>query len=72
MDVTSVQYIYGTNDISMNDDETFIHKYYSPFLLSKNHEDIPSGLEYDTAKRRVRRNKNIILNLLFNKSNSFE
>ena len=72
MDVTSIQSTNGTNDISMNDDENFIHKYYSSFLLSKNHEDIPSGLEHDTSKRRVRHNKKNILNLLFNKSKSFE
>ena len=72
MDVTSIQYINGTNDISMNDDETFIHKYYSPFLPSENNEDVSSGSEYDSSKRRVRRNKNIILDILLNKSKSFE
>ena len=43
-DFTSTQYINRTNDISMNDDEIFIHKYYAPFLSSKNHEDMSSGL----------------------------
>ena len=56
----------------MNDDETFIHKYYAPFLSSNNHEDVSSGSEYDSAKRRIRRNINIILDLLLNKSKSFE
>ena len=42
MDVTSIQSINGTNDISMNDDENVIHKYYAPFLPSKNHEYISS------------------------------
>ena len=40
---TSIKYINGTNKISMNDDESFIHKYYAPFLPSKNHEDVSSG-----------------------------
>ena len=65
--VTSTRSINGTNDISMNDDENFIHKYYAPFLPSKNHEDISSGSEYDSVKRRVRCNKKIILDLLLNK-----
>ena len=55
----------------MNDDNNFIHKYYVPFLSSKNHEDVSSGSEYDSTKRRVRCNKNIISNLLLNKSTSF-
>ena len=38
-DITSIQSIHGTNDISMNYDENFIHKYYAPFLPSKNNED---------------------------------
>ena len=37
-DVTSIQSINGTNDIYMNDDEIFIHKYYAPFLPSKNND----------------------------------
>ena len=48
----------------MNDDENFINKYYEPFLPSNNNEDVSSGSEYDPAKRRVRHNKNIILDLL--------
>ena len=56
----------------MIDDENFINKYYAPFLPSKNNEDVSSGSEYDSAKRRVRRNKNIILYLLLNKPKSFE
>ena len=46
-DVTSIHSINATNDISMNDDYNFIHKYYAPFLSSNNHEDISSGSEYD-------------------------
>ena len=40
VDVISIHSINGTNDIYMNDDENFIHKYYAPFLPSKNNEDI--------------------------------
>ena len=61
MGVASIHSINATNDIYMNDDENFIHKYYALFLSSKNCDDVPSGSEYDSAKRRVRRNKNIIL-----------
>ena len=39
-DVASIHSINGTNDISMNDDDNFIHKYYAPFLSSNNHEDV--------------------------------
>ena len=56
----------------MNANGNFIHKYYAPFLSSNNNEDISSGSEYDSVKRRVRRHKNTILDLLLNKSNSFE
>ena len=55
----------------MNDDDSFIHKNYALFLSSKNHEDVSSGSEYDSVKRRVRHNKKFILYLLLNKSNSF-
>ena len=48
----------------MNDDENFIHKYYAPFLPSKKNDDVSSGSEHDSAKKRVRCNKKIILNLL--------
>ena len=41
--MTSVYSIHTTNDISMNDDEIFIQKYYAPFLSSKNNEDVSSG-----------------------------
>ena len=71
-DVTSIQYISGTNGISINEDENFIHKYYVPFLPAKNNEDAYSRSKYDSAKRRVRRNQKIILDLLWNKSKSFE
>ena len=56
----------------MNDNENFIHKYYAPFLQSKNNEDVSSGSEYSSEKRRVLRNKNNIFDLLSNKSNSFQ
>ena len=55
----------------MNDDNNFIHKYYVPFLSSKNHADLSSGSEYDSAKRTVCHHKNIILDLILNKSKSF-
>ena len=71
MDITSVHYINVTNDISMNDDENFIHKYYAPFLPLNNHENVSSESEYDSLKRRVCCNKNTILDLLLNKSNRF-
>ena len=31
-DVTSIHYINASNDISMNDDENYVQKYYAPFL----------------------------------------
>ena len=71
-DFKSIQSISVTNDISMNDDEKFIYKYYAPFLPSNNNEDVSSGSEYDSAKRRVRRHEKIILDLLLKKSKSFE
>ena len=46
--------------------DNFIHKYYASILLSKNHEDVSSGSEYELEKRRVRRQKNVILDLLLN------
>ena len=55
----------------MNEDEHFIHKYNEPFLPSKNNGDLSSGSKYDSAKRRVRRNEKIILDLLLIKSNIF-
>ena len=58
-DVTSIHFINATIDISTNDDETFIYKYYTPFLLSKNHEYISSGSEYDFKKWTVHVIKNI-------------
>ena len=36
-DVTSINSINATNDISMNDDDNFIVKYYVPLFWSKNH-----------------------------------
>ena len=56
----------------MNDDDNYMHKYYATFLSSNNHEDISSGSEYNSAKRRVCRNKTIIFYLILNKSKSFE
>ena len=56
----------------MNYYKNYIHKYYALFLLSKNHKDVSSGSEYDSAKKRVSRQKNNILDLLLNKSNIFE
>ena len=41
---TSIHYNNANNDISINDDDNFINKYYAPFLSSKNHEDVSSGL----------------------------
>ena len=37
-DVTPIHSINITNDIYMNDDENVTHKYYAPFILSKNHK----------------------------------
>ena len=65
--MTSIHSINETNDIDMNDDDNFIHKCYAPFLSSNNHEDVSFGSEYDSAKQRSCRNKNIILDLLLNK-----
>ena len=42
-DVTSIKSINGINDISMNDGENSIHKYYALFLPSKNNKDVSSG-----------------------------
>ena len=70
MDVASIQSINGNNDISMNYNETFIHKYYAPFLTSNNDEDVSSVSEYYSAKLILRRNKNIIMYLLSNISKS--
>ena len=70
VNVTSIHPINATNDISMNDYDNSLHKYYAPFLSSKNHEDVFSGSEYDLAKKRVFPHKQIILDLIFNKSRS--
>ena len=42
-DVTSIHSINTTNYIFKIDYENFIHKYYAPFLSSKNHEYLSSG-----------------------------
>ena len=69
--VTCIHAINETNDISVNDDDNYIQKYYAPFLSSNIHEDVSSGIEYNSAKRRVRRQKNVILDLLLTKSKIF-
>ena len=43
VDVISIQSINGINDIAMNNDEKFIHKYYAPFFPSNNNEYLSSG-----------------------------
>ena len=47
MDVKSIHSINANNDISMIDDDNFIHKYYVPFLSSNHHEDVSYVSEYD-------------------------
>ena len=47
-DITSIQSINVTHNISMNDDKTFIHKYYAPFLPSNNNEDVSSRSSFDS------------------------
>ena len=42
-DVTYIYSINATHDISMNDVDNYMHKYYVPFLSSDNHEDVSSG-----------------------------
>ena len=48
--------INKTNDISMNENDKFIHKYYAPMLSSKNHKDVSSGSDYDSVKQTARHN----------------
>ena len=66
VDVTCINYINETNKISTSDDDNYIHKYYALFLLSKIHKYASSGTEYNSTKRRVRCQKNVILDLLLN------
>ena len=66
MDDTCINAINETNEISMNDDDNYIHKYYATFLSSNIHEYISS------AKRKVCHQKNTILDLLLMKPKSFE
>ena len=40
VDVASIHSINITNDIYMNDDDNYIHKYYLPYLSSNNNGDI--------------------------------
>ena len=54
LDGTSIPSINWANDISMNDDDNFIQKYYAPFLSLMNYKDVSSGSEYDSSKWRVR------------------
>ena len=68
---TSIHSINATYYISINDDETSIHKCYAPIASSNTHEDLSSESEYDSEKQTVRRHKNILLGLLLNKSKSF-
>ena len=42
VDFISINYTNTTNDISINDDDNLIHKYYAPFLSEKNHEALSS------------------------------
>ena len=35
MDGTPIHSINATNDIYMNDDDNFIHKYYAPFFFQR-------------------------------------
>ena len=56
----------------MNDEKNYIHKYYAQFLSSNNHSYVYSGSEYYSEKRRICRQKNIILDLLLKKLKSFE
>ena len=41
----------------MNDNDSYIHKYYVPFLSSNNHQDVSSIAEYFLEKRTVHRQK---------------
>ena len=52
-----------TKMLSMN----IMHHFYH-----KTHEDVSSGSEYDSEKQTFHSNKNIILDLLLNKSKSFK
>ena len=56
----------------MNDDKSFIHKYYATFLSLKNNEYVSSGSEYDSAKRNVFCLRKNYFDLLLKKSKSFE
>ena len=50
----------------MNAYNKYMYKCYAPFLSSNNNEDVSSGSEYDSAKKRVCCIKKIILDLLLN------
>ena len=54
-------YYNATNDISMKNDESFIHKYYAPFLSSKNNEDVSSGSEYVQLNKKKRMSHQLII-----------
>ena len=48
------------------------HKYYAPFLSSKNYEGVSTGIDYDSVEHIFCCHKNIILDLLLDKSKSLE
>ena len=60
-DLKLINSINATNDKYMNNDDNFICKYYAQFLSSKNHEDVSSGSEYDSSKRRFHHNKKLFI-----------
>ena len=55
LDVTSIHSINATNDISINDDDSFIYKYYAPFY----HQIIMKMYLLD--KNMIQQNKKIVV-----------
>ena len=55
---TCIHYRNETNDRNNNNDDNILHKYYAPFLSSKDQEDISTVTEYNSAKHRCCMNKN--------------
>ena len=55
MDVTYIHSINENNNVSMNDDDNYIHKYYATFLSSNNNEDVFLVSENCSYKQRVYR-----------------
>ena len=43
VDVAYIHYINASNDLSMNYDDNYVHKYYAPFVSSTNHQGVFSG-----------------------------